>query len=287
MQQAYDSPVFGLPISLHFIRSRIKELELIKRKTESEFLKDCCDIFISELNCPSNKNKKQPKSCVDTSLLEKESIHCATFSDFICYLLEIGYLEVILTISGGKRDLKNTLYNDLVIRAEALANSIHDGTNNVVLMDGHLRFFLVFCIAIINIHGKSKLDDLVFEFYDLDKKVVNYHRSIFSRFLGVNVICGKRDILQFTYNPSDLLYLNFCGIGGKDGRKKVIQFLHSVREIDFTIMISWSTIRSAKKNTAGKIRRNCRYFRLSCVHKRQSNFVTYLIVPKPIHVCYR
>merc|ERR1711862_214311 len=48
MQQAYDSPVFGLPISLHFIRSRIKELELIKRKTESEFLKDCCDIFISD-----------------------------------------------------------------------------------------------------------------------------------------------------------------------------------------------------------------------------------------------
>ena len=98
----------------------------------------------------------------------------------------------------------------------------------------------------------------------------------FPNFLVKMYFVNVGDIFSIDYSSTDLCYLNFCGIGGEKGQNKLIDFLKKIPK-DLPIMMSWSLIRRAKKDTAKRMQA---HFNLTLVSERSGEFVTYFVTPR-------
>jgi len=140
-----------------------------------------------------------------------------------------------------------------------------------------LKFFL----EIIELYGDERLNNLKFEIVDIDKRVTDYHKSLFSGPACANVSCLTTDITSFNPRKDAFLYFNFCGIG--ESLANVRKYLHSLPD-ECSFMISWSNSRRAQKNTAKVLKylnseltgRN-----LVLLESPRKDFVTYFLQPPP------
>lgn len=129
-------------------------------------------------------------------------------------------------------------------RAALIAKLLLPHHKVVRLMDGYGRFTMLLMQAIIEEHGRTRLDKLRFEIVEIEPNAQDYHIKFFRQ--ATSVKCIHRDITKMPMDESTLLYLNFCGIGA--AFESVLEFVKGLttRQLSESLVISYSKARRAR-----------------------------------------
>jgi hypothetical protein len=135
---------------------------------------------------------------------------------------------------------------DQELRAEFIANYIESNPNikRIVTMDGHGRFIMTLLSKLKN---KSLIDDIQIIVVDIDSVVNKWHQLFFPK----SVISIEGNIFDYKPDNETFVYMNFCGIGGLNGQKMLLDYLSEIKSNtnnELNMMLSVSTARAAKKS---------------------------------------
>jgi hypothetical protein len=131
---------------------------------------------------------------------------------------------------------------DQEFRADIIISYIKSNPQikNIITMDGHGRFLLTLL---------QKLDllanDIKIIIVDIDPIVNQWHKLFFPN----SIDCIESNIFNFKPSNNTVVYMNFCGIGGKKGQEGLAEYLSKIESktnYDLHMMISLSTARCAK-----------------------------------------
>ena len=111
--------------------------------------------------------------------------------------------------------------SDQEARAEQLAKRIlaNPKIKEVVLMDGHGRFML----SLLKKLG-LRANRLTYTVVDINSNVVEWHKYFFPK----NTESKLGDIYNYEPKEDRIVYMNFCGIGGLNGQKKLANYLANI-----------------------------------------------------------
>ena len=116
----------------------------------------------------------------------------------------------------------------------------------IVLMDGHGRFIILLLLLFFKkrreIAETIKIT-VIDNYIDKEKNpvVTDWHNLFFPK--SINNI--QDNIYNYKPTNSRLVYLNFCGIGGKEGINNLIEYLDK-SEKGNNLFLSFSVLRAAK-----------------------------------------
>lgn len=121
---------------------------------------------------------------------------------------------------------------------------------NLVFPDGHGRFTACLINALVKRLSATTVDSkLGFELVDLNDAVVAWHKAFFPR----NFVHAVRNLYVNLPSRDTVLYLNFCGIGGLQGQRDLVNFLHRMakaldagQDVARYLMLSFSNVRGAR-----------------------------------------
>lgn len=195
------------------------------------------------------KNNKNPLQPTEEQVMELK--YNKQTSDFLRSLTPYKWGQILekhkdlLFIGKSKKKIA-----DQELRAGQLAQRIlaNPKIKNLVMMDGHGRFLL----TLIEKLGK-RANTLSITVVDINSTVVDWHKYFFPK----NVESIEANI--FNYEPSDtqMVYMNFCGIGGIKGQKAFANYLAKIKKSPtYTkeLFVSFSTARRATYSSKGVFR---------------------------------
>jgi len=192
-------------------------------------------------------NPLQPNK-YDCLALESTSMLCSTIKSMT---LSQWYKSFPLEqlFSRNKIGIRQKM-DDQYSRAKIIVGMLKPTHKEIITMDGHGRF--IRCLAEVLYQEKPELASnititVVDNFVDNDKKqiVTEWHKLFFPS--CVKSVQGN----IYDYKPTDtsLVYLNFCGIGGKPGIKSFIKYISSIQTVQ-SVLLSFSTARKAGETEA-------------------------------------
>jgi len=126
-------------------------------------------------------------------------------------------------------------------RAEQLAQRIlaNPKIKTLILMDGHGRFLL----TLIKKLG-LRANHLSITVVDINSTVVEWHKYFFPK----NVESKEDNIFNYEPSETQIVYMNFCGIGGLKGQQAFANYLAKIKKSpSYTkeLFVSFSTARRA------------------------------------------
>lgn len=209
---------------------REKEMfELLKsfsnQKERYSFGIDLCVEFIYRTGSNPLKPTSPAKPIASCTCMMK-------LSRFVSLMEEMNYIKVMDTMLRGDK-----LKQDQIFRAKHLASLVTKKNSTIYMMDGHGRLFFHFCLEIINSKGRTFLDSLKIVLVDCDEKVNDYHKTLFVNV--PTVICLQQNIFDVKFEKENIVYLNFCGIGGESGKKELRNFFKGISSYQ-PLMLSYS-----------------------------------------------
>lgn len=216
-------------------------LKIVKKEEEKKEEK----ISIKSIYTDLKLNPLQPNIYdINSIKCHEELLRFIESSSRLEWIKNIKYNHLFEKNKNNKIDKRKLI--DQIERATKLVEMINDH-DEVVLMDGHGRFiFLLLLILFIKKPEKAERIKIIVidNFVDKNKiqTVTEWHKLFFPR-----SIVSKQDSI-YNYKPTNsrLVYLNFCGIGGKKGINSFIKYVRE-GENGSNLMLSFSVLRAGNK----------------------------------------
>ncbi len=202
-------------------------------------LKICSDIL------GINKENRLQPNIYDVNALKarRNLLNKISKSSRLEWIKNVSVLDLYWKINRGLE----TKLRDLKRRAEELVNHVMtNGIEELVIMDGHGRFLFIFLLLLFG-RDQNKFKSLKITVTDIfeDKQgrdvITQFHKLAFPK----DIKSVQKNMYTFKTTKKQMLYFNFCGIGGVEGVARFIKYLRDIGPRTKTpVMISYSVERN-------------------------------------------